>query len=73
MVSDELKHEVLKVWLDYEEAVKTAFRFPATAHMSAEGLEDLFRAGNDDAARPFISYLRGQTEAFRSMKFVGEK
>ena len=73
MVSNEMKREVLNAWLDYEEAVRTAFHLPATKHMSAEGLEGLFRVGTDDTVRPSISFLRRQAEEFRSMKFVGEK
>jgi hypothetical protein len=73
MVSDELQHQVRRSWYDYGEAIKSAFRFPATAQIGAEGLEDFFQAGTDDAARSFISYVRQQIGELRSMKFVGEK
>jgi len=73
MVSSDLKRELIQAWLEYEEAVRRAFGLPATAHMDAEGLENLLRAGTDHDARTRIECLRRQTQEFRSMKFVGEK
>jgi hypothetical protein len=73
MVSNDVKHELLKAWIEYGEAIKSAFRFPPSAHIIAEGLDDFFQDRTDDLAREFISYVRQKTEEVRLMKFVGEK
>jgi hypothetical protein len=72
-VTDGLRRESLRVWHEYGEAVKSAFGFPPTARISAEGLDDFFRDGTDQVAHLSISYVRRQIEETRSMKFVGEK
>ena len=73
MVSNDVKHELLKAWFEYGEAIKSAFRFPSSARITAEGLDDFFRDQTDDLVRAFISYVRRQSGEVGSMKFVGEK
>jgi len=73
MVSNDVKHELLKARIEYGEAVKSAYQLPSSAHITAEGLDDFFKDRTDDMAREFISYVRQNTEEIRLMKFVGEK
>ena len=73
MASDALKHEAVRAWLDYEEAVVQAFRFPSGSKMAADGLQQFLSKADDEQLKAFTVYLRKQAEEVRSMKFLGEK
>jgi hypothetical protein len=73
MACDALKREATKAWLEFEEALVQAFRFPSGSKMAADGLQQLLSKADDDQLKAFTLYLRRQTDEVRSMKFVGEK
>ena len=73
MASDALKREAKRAWLDLEEAVVRAFRFPSGSKMAADRLQVVLSEADDEQLKTFTASLRKQAEEVRSMKFLGEK
>jgi hypothetical protein len=73
MGSDAMKREAVRAWLDFEEAVVRAFRFPSGSKMAADGLQQFLSKPDDEQLKALTVYLRKQAEEVRSMKFLGEK
>lgn len=53
MVSDDLKKEARKVWYEYGEAIKKAWRFPPTSKIVADGLDEVLATSTDESVARF--------------------
>ena len=66
MSLQELRDEAIKAYVEYGEAVKEAFNFPA-GNLLAAPLINTLKSGDEDTIKEFIAEAKRQTAQFKAM------
>lgn len=71
MLSEELKKETIKVWLEYGEAIKKAFNL--NGFIKAEPVIKILQTEDEKKIKRFIEYIKDETKEISETKWMGEK
>ena len=71
MLSEELKKETIKIWIEYSEAIKKAFNL--NGFIEAEPVLNVLQTEDEEKVKKFIAYIKSKTKEISVAKWIGEQ